>query len=92
LALERYAGSEPINLGSGEEISIKDLVGPVAEATGYGGEITWDRECPNGQPRRRLDTTRGRELLGFEAQIGLREGIERTATWYRQAPDVRSHR
>ena len=82
LALERYDGPDPINLGSGEEIAIKDLAGLVAEATGYQGEVVWDRSKPNGQPRRCLDTTRARALLGFEAEVPLREGVARTVAWF----------
>jgi GDP-L-fucose synthase len=81
LALERYDGPDPVNLGSGEEISIKDLAGMVAEAVGYQGEITWNTAMPNGQPRRCLDTTRGWELLGFEARVHLEEGVTRTLAW-----------
>ena len=82
LALERYEHPEPVNLGSGEEIAIKDLAALVAEATGYKGEILWDTTRPNGQPRRCLDTCRARRLLGFEADVGLAEGIARTVAWY----------
>jgi len=82
LALERYDGGQPVNLGSGEEISIKDLAALVAEATGYQGEVLWDLGRPNGQPRRCLDTSRARELLGFQAEVGLGEGVGRTAAWY----------
>jgi GDP-L-fucose synthase len=81
-ALERYDGPEPINLGSGEEISIKDLAALVAEATGYRGEVLWDPAKRNGQPRRCLETSRERELLGFEAEVGLVEGVSRTVAWY----------
>jgi GDP-L-fucose synthase len=82
LALERCQEPEPINLGSGQEISIKDLAALVAEVTGYQGEILWDPSQPNGQPRRCLDTTRARERLGFRAEVGLPEGIARTVAWY----------
>jgi GDP-L-fucose synthase len=75
LALERYNSPEPINLGSGEEISIKDLAALVAQATGYQGEMLWDPSRPNGQPRRCLDTARSQALLGFEAEVGLAEGL-----------------
>jgi GDP-L-fucose synthase len=85
LAAERYDGAEPVNVGTGEEISIRDLAGLVAEQTGFGGAIQWDTSKPNGQPRRRLDTTRAEELFGFRAQVSLREGIERTVAWYRSA-------
>jgi GDP-L-fucose synthase len=83
LAAERYDGAEPVNVGSGEEISIRDLAELVADVTGFGGEIRWDTTKPNGQPRRSLDVSRARELFGFEAQTPLREGLERTVAWYR---------
>jgi len=82
-AAERYDGAEPVNVGSGEEISIRDLAELVAELTGFEGEIVWDTSKPNGQPRRRLDTARAEELFGFRARTGLREGLERTVAWYR---------
>ena len=85
LAAERYDGSDPVNLGAGREISIRDLAELVAEVTGYTGTITWDTEKPNGQPRRSVDATRARDLFGFEARTPLREGIERTVAWYRSA-------
>jgi GDP-L-fucose synthase len=85
LAAERYDGPEPVNLGAGKEISIRDLAGLVAEVTGYAGRITWDTEKPNGQPRRSIDATRAHELFGFEARTPLREGLERTVAWYRSA-------
>jgi GDP-L-fucose synthase len=87
LAGERYDGPEPVNLGTGEEIAIRDLAGLVAELTGYEGEIVWDRSKPNGQPRRQLDVSLAERLFGFRAGTGLREGIERTVAWYRaEAP------
>jgi GDP-L-fucose synthase len=82
-AAERYDGADPVNLGTGEEISIRDLAELVAELTGFSGEIGWDTSKPNGQPRRRLDTSRAEELFGFRAQVPLREGLERTVAWYR---------
>ncbi len=82
LAAERYDGPEPVNLGTGEEISIRDLAGLIAELTGFAGEIRWDTSRPNGQPRRRLDTSRAERLFGFRARTGLREGLERTIAWY----------
>ncbi len=85
LAAQHYDGPEPVNLGTGEEIAIRDLAGLIAEATGYEGEVSWDRTRPNGQPRRQLDTSRAAERFGFRAHIGLREGIERTVAWYRSA-------
>ena len=83
LAAERYDGADPVNLGTGEEIAIRDLAELVREETGFAGEIRWDASQPNGQPRRRLDTSRARELFGFEAEVPLREGIARTVAWYR---------
>jgi GDP-L-fucose synthase len=84
LAASRYSGPEPVNLGAGKEISIRDLAGLVASATGFEGRITWDASRPNGQPRRSVDPTRARELFGFEARTPLREGLERTVAWYRE--------
>ena len=85
LAAERYDGPEPVNVGTGAEISIRDLAALVAELTEFTGEIRWDTSKPNGQPRRRLDTSRAERLFGFHAQVALREGIERTVAWYRSA-------
>jgi GDP-L-fucose synthase len=85
LAAERYDGAEPVNLGTGSEISIRELAALIAELTGFEGEIVWDTSQPNGQPRRALDTSRARELFGFEARTPLREGLERTIAWYREA-------
>jgi GDP-L-fucose synthase len=84
LAAERYSGSEPVNLGTGEEIAIRDLATLIAEATGFEGEIVWDTSKPNGQPRRKLDTSRAEELFGFRATTSFREGLERTVAWYAQ--------
>jgi GDP-L-fucose synthase len=83
LAAQRYDGAEPVNLGTGEEISIGELAELVAELTGYEGEIVWDTSKPNGQPRRQLDVSRAEELFGFRARTSLREGIARTVAWYR---------
>jgi GDP-L-fucose synthase len=85
LALERYDDGEPVNLGSGEEIAIRDLAVLIARATGYDGEIVWDTGKPNGQPRRRLATGRARERLGFQAEVPLREGIAEVVAWYQRA-------
>jgi GDP-L-fucose synthase len=84
LAGERYDGSDPVNLGMGEEISIGRLAELIAELTGFEGEIEWDISMPNGQPRRSVDASRARELFGFEAHTPLREGLERTIAWYRE--------
>jgi GDP-L-fucose synthase len=84
LSAERYDGPDPVNLGSGEEISIHDLAELVAELTGFDGHIRWDTTKPNGQPRRLLDTSRAAELFGFRARTRLRPGLERTIAWYRE--------
>jgi GDP-L-fucose synthase len=83
LAAQRYDGAEPVNLGTGREPSIRALAELVAELTGYDGGITWDTSKPNGQPRRRLDTSRAEQLFGWRARTPLREGIEQTIAWYR---------
>lgn len=83
LAAERYDGAEPVNVGSGVEISIRDLAELVATLTGFEGEIAWDLSKPNGQPRRNLDVSRAERLFGFRARTPLREGLERTIAWYR---------
>jgi GDP-L-fucose synthase len=85
LAAERYDGPEPVNLGAGKEISIREIAELIAEVTGYRGRIVWDTTKPGGQPRRSVDASRARELFGFEARTPLREGIERTVAWYRTA-------
>jgi GDP-L-fucose synthase len=82
LALEQYDAPEPVNVGSGEEISIRDLAALIAQLCGYEGPITWDTSKPNGQPRRKLDTRRARELFGFEATTALSEGLHRTIDWF----------
>ena len=83
LSAERYNGSEPVNLGSGSEIRIKDLVELIARLTGFHGEIIWDTSKPNGQPRRALDTARAEALFGFRARMPFEEGLRRTIEWYR---------
>ncbi len=83
LATERYDGDEPVNLGSGMEISIKDLTETIAELVGFEGEVVWDDTKPDGQPRRLIDTSRAREAFGFEATTTFREGLQRTIEWYR---------
>ena len=84
LASERFNKPEPVNLGSGEETRIRDLVPLIAELVGYDGEVKWDSSKPDGQPRRMLDTTRASEEFGFHAKVGLREGLMRTIEWYEQ--------
>jgi nucleoside-diphosphate-sugar epimerase len=82
LAAERYDSSDPVNLGSGQEIAIRDLAQLVAGATGFQGRFHWDTSRPNGQPRRRLDVSRARERFGFEAQMPLDEGLRRAVAYY----------
>jgi GDP-L-fucose synthase len=82
-AAARYSGGEPVNLGSGEEISIAELTHLIAELVGFTGEIVWDPTKPDGQPRRWLDTSRAEREFGFRASTTLREGLERTIDWYR---------
>jgi GDP-L-fucose synthase len=83
LATERYNKSEPINLGSGCEISIKDLATLIAELVGFEGEIKWDASKPDGQPRRRLDVNKAEKEFGFRAKVDLRAGLEKTINWYK---------
>jgi GDP-L-fucose synthase len=83
-AMESYNKSEPVNIGAGFEISIRDLVDLIVELTGFQGKVVWDEEKPDGQPRRMLDTTRAREEFGFSAKTGFREGLQKTIEWYRQ--------
>jgi GDP-L-fucose synthase len=82
-AAQQYDGAEPVNLGTGNEISIRELAELIAELTGYDGEIVWDTTKPNGQPRRRLDVSRAEELFGFRATTPFRTGLDRTIAWYR---------
>ncbi len=82
LSAETYNDSEPVNLGSTYEISIKDLVVKIAELTQFEGEIRWDTSKPNGQPRRKLDVSRARELFGFEASTTFDAGLAETIAWY----------
>lgn len=82
LATERYDAGQPVNLGSGEEISIRDLAQLIAKEVGFTGRITWDTSKPNGQPRRCLDVSRAEELFGFRAKHAFHEGIHKTFAWY----------
>jgi GDP-L-fucose synthase len=81
-AAEKLETSDPVNLGSGSEISIRDLVDLVVRHTGFAGEVVYDPTKPDGQPRRCLDVTKAKQLLGFEAQMTLDEGLKRTIAWY----------
>ena len=82
LATERYDGAEPVNIGSSFEISIKDLIGKITQMTGFDGEIVWDTNKPNGQPRRKLDTTRAEAYFGFKAKTDFDKGLQQTIDWY----------
>jgi GDP-L-fucose synthase len=82
LAAEQYDGNLPVNLGTGEEISIRDLAGLIAAEVGFTGTIQWDTTKPNGQPRRCLDVSRAKQLFGFQAQHGLRDGLKKTVRWF----------
>ena len=84
LAAEKYDGTEPVNLGAGFEISIKDLVELIAKLTGFTGKIVWDATKPDGQPRRLLDVSRAKEYFGFEAKTNFEEGLKKTIAWYRE--------
>jgi len=84
LATEKYNGSDPVNLGAGFEISIRDLVDLIVELTGFKGRIIWDKTKPDGQPRRMLDTSRAFTEFGFRAGTNFRDGLKKTITWYRQ--------
>ena len=89
LASERYDGAEPVNLGAGQEISIRDLVGLIAKLTGFGGRIVWDASKPNGQPRRMLDTSRATTAFGFVAKTPFEDGLRKTIEWYRSQARAR---
>jgi GDP-L-fucose synthase len=84
LATEHYNSSEPVNIGSGQEISILELAELIVELTGFEGELAWDTSKPNGQPRRALDTSRAEECFGFKARTSFREGLQKTVAWYRE--------
>ena len=83
LAAERYNASDPINLGAGAEISIRDLAQTIARLTGFEGRFVWNTSMPNGQPRRALDTSKAEALFGFRARVGLKDGLRNTIDWYR---------
>ena len=84
LAAEKYDSSDPVNLGSGMDIAIRDLATLIAQVTGFQGRFAWDTSKPNGQPRRRLDVTRARERFGFTARVSFEEGLKRTVTYYEE--------
>jgi GDP-L-fucose synthase len=84
LATERYNKSDPVNIGAGFEISIRDLAELIVELTGFTGRVVWDESKPDGQPRRMLDTSRANREFGFQAKTGFREGLAKTIAWYRE--------
>jgi GDP-L-fucose synthase len=84
LATEKYDSADPVNLGSGNEISIKDLAGMISRLTGFKGRLVWDSSKPNGQPRRGLDVSRAEEIFGFHASTSFESGLRRTIDWYRE--------
>jgi GDP-L-fucose synthase len=84
MGTQRYSDPDPVNLGTGYEISIKDLVTLICELMDFQGEIIWETDKPNGQPRRCLSTERAKQAFGFTAQVDFREGLQRTIEWYRQ--------
>jgi nucleoside-diphosphate-sugar epimerase len=90
LAAERYNGPEPVNLGSGTEISIRDLVSLVAELVDYRGAVEWDTSMPDGQPRRCLDTSRASREFGWRAETPFRAGLERTIAWFLEAQEQKT--
>ncbi|MGA9597150.1 MAG: GDP-L-fucose synthase [Acidimicrobiia bacterium] len=82
MATEKFNGEQPVNLGTSHEITIRDLVELIARLTGYEGNVVWDTTKPDGQPRRKLDTTRAKKLFDFEAETGLEEGLRKTIDWW----------
>ena len=83
LATQHYDGADPVNIGTGSEVTIKELVEKIAKLTGFRGEIRWDPSKPDGQPKRRLDTSKAKEYFGFQAKTPLDEGLKATIDWYR---------
>ncbi len=90
LATELYAGADPVNLGSGTELSIKELAELIQRLTGYSGELVWDSSKPDGQPRRRLDVTRAEQLFGFRATTSLEDGLRETIAWFERTRQARN--
>ncbi len=88
MATQLYNEPDPVNLGTNQEVKIKDLVETICELMGFEGEIVWETDKPNGQPRRCLDTNRAKEKFGFVAEVGFKEGLKNTIDWYRQHADL----
>jgi len=91
LATEKYDQLEPVNLGSGMEITVRDLVTIIARLTGFAGRVEWDPSKPDGQPRRCLDVTKAERELGFRATTSLEDGLRETINWYRTSPNFTKH-
>lgn len=87
MAMEDYNESDPINLGTNSEVSIRDLVTLICRLMGFKGDVVWLTDKPNGQPRRCLDTAKAKEKFGFTANITLEQGLQNTIDWYRQHPE-----
>lgn len=87
LATEKFNGDQPVNIGTSHEITIRELVELIARLTGYEGKVVWDTTKPDGQPRRKLDTTRAAQLFGFEAATALEDGLRRTIKWWESQGD-----
>jgi GDP-L-fucose synthase len=85
LAAERYDGGDPVNLGTAEEVSIRDLVETIARLCRYDGKVLWDTSQPNGQPRRGLDTSRAQRCFGFRAKTPFADGLAATVKWYQDS-------
>jgi len=83
-AAEKYNGDQPVNLGSGHEISIKALTEMIVKMTGFAGKLVWQTDKPNGQPRRGLDVSRAKEYFGWSAQVPFEEGMKRTIEWFKE--------
>lgn len=90
-ATRRYDSADPVNIGSGQEISIRELAMKIASMTGFEGRIVWNVSQPNGQPRRCLDVTRAAETFGFRAETPLNQGLRQTIDWYINSPEFRAH-
>ena len=88
MAAEKYNGAEPVNIGSGNEISIRNLAGLIARLTGFEGRLVFDPSKPNGQPRRGLDVSRAEKEFGFHAQMGFEEGLKNTIQYYLDNRDM----
>jgi nucleoside-diphosphate-sugar epimerase len=86
-AAEKYNGDQPVNLGSGYEISIMDLAEMIVRMTGFQGKLVWQTDKPNGQPRRGLDVSRAKEYFGWSAQVPFEEGMRRTIEWFKEHRD-----